>query len=137
MLPGEPSVLPPLFVLWRHPISRKTFPVGRLAAHRFEDLSIFEFVYLRGALDAHQEGFRPFLSFPQLERAYRSERLFPFFENRLMPSKRPEYNAYLYALGLEPQTASPIAVLARSGGTRQTDQLEVFPMPRRDRETQA
>ena len=39
---------------------------------------------------------------------------------------RPDYPQHLQELGLESPTATPVAILARSGGRRITDPLELF-----------
>jgi hypothetical protein len=77
-------------------------------------------------------GFVPFPEFPNLAAVYRSHDLFPLFANRVMPKSRPDYRSFLHALGLSPETADPMVVLARTGGTRQTDQIELFPVPKPD-----
>jgi len=82
----------------------------------------FEFRYLRGA--ETDPDFRPFIGFPDLHRLYRSTEQFPFFENRLMSRGRADYSAYLGSLGLA-HNADPFEVLARSGGRRATDTVEV------------
>jgi len=58
--------------------------------------------------------FRPFPAFPDLSEQYRSRRLFPFFENRIMSPLRPDYEDYLSALGLSRDEATPFEMLART-----------------------
>jgi hypothetical protein len=55
----------------------------------------------------------------------------PFFENRLMPSTRPDYVSYVTQLGLPASGADDFAILARSGGQRSTEQseIEIFAPP--------
>jgi len=62
-----------------------------------------------------------------LERDYRSEKLFPVFQNRVLSSKRSDFPEYVSWLGLDPSHADPISILSVSGGNRVTDNLEVFP----------
>jgi hypothetical protein len=64
-----------------------------------------------------------------LNQVYESEELFPLFSNRLLPSTRPEYEAFLRWGGLEGTQPDPIAILSITGGIRQTDSIEVFPCP--------
>lgn len=73
--------------------------------------------------------FRPFSAFPDLSEQYRSRRLFPFFENRIMSPLRPDYEDYLSALGLSRDEATPFEMLARTGGGRATDTVQVVPEP--------
>jgi hypothetical protein len=115
---------PALFVNWQDETSRQIFPVGRLVT--LGDGSGYEFAYISAARDAQQLGFAPFQAFPELAQVYRAPELPAFFRNRLLQSGRPDYPQYLQELGLEAVTATPIEILARSGGRRVTDPLEVF-----------
>lgn len=107
-------------------------PVGRLDELRDESGRRYRFVYVRGSREAQDWGFRPYLAFPELERAYLSPTLFPFFSNRVMPTTRPDYPAYVEALGLPAGPADPLDVLERSNGHRQTDRVEIIAEPVRD-----
>lgn len=71
--------------------------------------------------------FRPFPAFPDLRARYRSPRLFPFFANRVMSARRPDYDDHLAALGLTRDEAEPLELLARSAGRRATDTVQVVP----------
>jgi len=126
---------PVLFVSWRSPRTRSIHPVGRLIYR--DELGLYEFVYIRQALNATKEGFLPFLEFPDLLRVYLSQELFPLFANRVLPNKRPEFGDYTDALGLTAGTAHPMLILARTGGRRETDQIEMFPIPLPDVDTGA
>ena len=121
------NALEQLYVVWQDPKSRKYFPVGRLRHISEGGEDYFEFVYIRGTEDARQHSFEPFLAFPELRVAYRSTELFPFFVNRLLlESREKEYKEFVRSLGLVPGKASPIEILARSGGRRATDSIELF-----------
>jgi hypothetical protein len=76
--------------------------------------------------------FRPFPAFPDLHRTYESARLFPFFENRVMSPRRPDFDGYLTALGLTRVDGTPLELLARSAGRRATDTIQVIPESSRD-----
>ncbi len=118
-----------LFIAWRAGglAQGRWGPVGRLS--RLADG--YRFVYTRGAHEL--EGFRPFPDMPQLDAVYESGTLFPLFANRLLSPSRPEYDAYLTWSGFDPRYApDPIAVLAVTEGMRQTDSLELFPLPQPD-----
>jgi hypothetical protein len=116
-----------LFLAWQDVSpGRPWFPIGRLDT----DLNRhhFTFGYTRGAERAARDaGLRPLESFPDFQRTYESSRLFPLFRNRVMESNRPDFKEYVEQLDLDPSEADPIAILAVSGGTRQTDNLQVFP----------
>lgn len=111
-----------LLVCWQHPRSRAYSAVAELTATG----NVFEFSYLARA--RHVEGFRPLLAFPDLCRRYVSESLFPLFAQRLMDQDRPDRPAWLGALDL-PIAAEPMEILARSGGHRSGDTLELLPHP--------
>ncbi len=115
-----------VFLAWQDPERRSWHPIGRLQSNGRR----FLFVYTHGALVAKDTGrFSPLAAFPRLDTVYQSSTLFPLFANRLMPSSRPDYPEFLRWLNLGDADPSPLAVLARSGGQRATDTLEVFPCP--------
>lgn len=118
-----------LYVAWQDPHTRSIEPVAHLDRIPQAGRGMYEFRYLRRALQL--ERFRPFLGFPDPRRVYRSEDLFPFFENRIIPRERADYGTFVNLLGLE-EDADPFEVLARSAGRRQTDTIEVFPGPTYD-----
>ena len=118
------SYVPPaLFVNWQDESSRRIFPVGRLVTLTSGG---YEFAYIAAAREAQQFGFVPFVAFPDLTRVYRAPELPAFFKNRVLQPGRPDYPQHLLELGLDSATATPIEILARSGGRRVTDPLEVF-----------
>lgn len=118
-----------LFVAWQDPASRRFFPVGRLSKVDLPSGTGFEFVYTKGVYQATESGFERFLAFPDLTTTYRSDRLFPFFENRLVPLTRNDYGEFVKSLGLDPAIATEMDILARSGGQRVTDSIELFSAP--------
>ncbi len=121
------ATAPVLFVAWQSPSTRLIHPVGRLI--RRDDLNLYEYCYIRRALSAANQGFVPFIEFPKFDSVYFSERLFPWFANRVLPASRPEYASHIQSLGLDTSTADPMSILARTGGRRQTDHTELFPLP--------
>jgi len=112
-----------LFIAWQDTQSHRWAPVGRLT--REED--IYQFVYTRGAEE--MPNFRPFGRMRDLHKAYKSEELFPIFANRILAKNRPEYQAYLKWLGMSEAQYDALEELARTGGLRATDSLELFPCP--------
>ena len=118
-----------LFLAWQDPITRSWFPIGRLTFDQGE----YRFVYTYGAIEAQAKcGFQPLLSFPSLNKVYTSVELFPLFSNRLIRRSRPEYQDFVQWLNIPQHEDDPIAILARSGGSKVTDHLEVFPCPEPD-----
>ncbi len=112
-----------LFVTWQDPDTRTWHPVGRLSY----DQGTYQFAYTRGAKTSKK--FVPFGRMLDLGVVYLSNELFPLFANRLLPKSRPEYRDYLKWLGLDETKADEMEMLARSGGQRATDSLEIVPCP--------
>jgi len=115
-------VPPALFVNWQDENTRRIFPVGRLV--NLSD-GRFEFAYIAAAKEAQAFGFVPFVAFPELERVYVASELPAFFKNRVLQPGRPDYPQHLAELGLDSATATPMTILARNGGRRVTDPLEL------------
>ena len=115
-----------LFLAWQDSAAtRRWFPIGRLDADVAK--SNYRFGYTRGAELAHRDaGLEPLDAFPDFTEVYRSSELFPLFKNRVVTPDRTDFAEYLRQLDLEPN-ADPLEILAVTGGTRQTDSLEVFP----------
>jgi hypothetical protein len=65
----------------------------------------------------------------RLDTKYISDVLFPLFANRLLTKSRPEYDKYLSWMGFQQGRIDPLELLARSGGERATDSLQVYPCP--------
>lgn len=113
-----------LFLAWQNPTSRSWYPIGRLTF----DGTNYQFVYIRGALQAKRESrFEALQSFPDLESVYESADLFPLFSNRVLSRSRADYADYVQWLNVPHDQDDPVALLSRSGGRRITDSLEVFP----------
>lgn len=126
-----------LFLAWQAPTqspsSRAWFPVGRLDAELSSPS--YRFRYTGGALTAQaQAGFEPLLAFPEFRQDYRSDELFPLFKNRVLSPNRKDFDEYLEWLDLDRRHADPIEILEVSGGSRETDNLEVFPKIQKDAE---
>lgn len=101
------------------------YPVGRLDADAGK--SKYRFRYTSGAKRAQEEArFLLVAGFPEIKRDYRSEELFPLFQNRVMSAARPGFESYLETLGYD-GPVEPIDILAVNGGLRRTDNYEVFP----------
>lgn len=115
-----------LFLAWQDVTGRLWYTVGRLTAEGGK----YQFVYTKGALEAHEKGgFQPLQSFPDLYEVYNSDQLFPLFSNRLLSPSRPDYHSFVEWLNVGDNDVHPMVLLARSGGKRVTEMLEVFPSP--------
>jgi hypothetical protein len=113
------------FILnWQDPESRRWHPVGKLT--RIEDF--FVFAYTKGSLDS--PNFVPFGNMSDQKSLYISESLFPIFANRVINERRPEFSRYSAWSGLNyPGEVDPLLLMARMGGVRATDTLQVYPVP--------
>lgn len=111
-----------LLVSRRDPNTRQYESIGFLtmAAGRYR------FAYLRALAD--DSSFRPLAGFPDSGRIYESDQLFPIFAERIMSPRRPDRGVVMEALGLG-LDAGPFEVLARSGGRRVGDTIELVPVP--------
>lgn len=112
------------FVVWQDPGTSMWEPVARLS----EQDGVFKLAYTRGALN------KRFSAFPRMDhmvKAYASNELFPFFQNRLIPERRPEYYAMLSWLDMVPGSSDPIDILSASGGSRKTDSFRIVKVPER------
>jgi len=123
-----------VYLAWQNTfVDRAWYPIGRLDAD--VQAHQYRFGYTQGAKEAEERaGFAPLLAFPDFSRVYQSTELFPLFKNRVLNESRPDFNEYLQQLDLSPERADALEILAVSGGTRETDNLEVFPklLTRRD-----
>lgn len=112
-----------LFVAYQDTVSRTWTPVARLT----HDGRLYHFSYTRGAKNL--PNFSPFGRMDKLDAEYVSEQIFPLFANRLLPKSRPEYSDYLNWLGLLDVEHDVLEELARTGGLRVTDSLELILCP--------
>lgn len=113
------------FLGWQAHSSRAWFPIGRLDAERGGES--YKFGYTRGAIEAKSHGFESLYDFPELEKNYQSEELFPLFRNRIMTPGRRGFQEYLKLLDLEGMEPDPLEIMAVDGGYRATDAYQVFP----------
>jgi len=112
------------FVIWRDPITTMWQPVAKLT----ELDGIYTFSYTRGALN---KKFIPFPRMSILEKEYVSHELLPFFQNRLIPERRPEYYTMLSWLDMAPGPNDPFEILSASGGARKTDNFRIVKVPQK------
>lgn len=111
-----------LFVAYQDVDTRSWTPVGQLT----RDAGYYRFVYTKGA---ERPEFRTFGRMDDIKARYVSEKIFPLFSNRLLPKSRPEYAEYLRWMGLTVAEHNELEELARTGGQRATDSLELIPYP--------
>lgn len=112
-----------LVVTWQHPFSRKISAIGLLT----KDLSSnYGFDYIENVRTI--EDFRPLVGFPDLDKHYESETLFPLFAQRVMDPRRPDYTRFISSIGLS-DAPSPWEQLSHSGGRRAGDTLQLLSIP--------
>lgn len=109
-----------VYVAWQSPETRSWHVVGNLQ----ERSNGYVFKYTKGSCVSDK--FTKFSGMEDINKTYVSEELFPLFKNRLLSPKRPEYPRFMNWLGLSDEEQNPIEILARSGGSRSTDQLQMF-----------
>lgn len=112
-----------LFVAYQDVATRLWAPVGRLTRQDGR----YHFAYTQGAKSF--PNFVPFGRMTDLDAEYVSDKLFPLFANRVLPKSRPEYADYMRWLGLSQASHDALEELARTGGLRATDTLELIPCP--------
>lgn len=112
-----------LFLACQDKVSHGWSPIARLTKQDGQ----YHFLYTKGV---HKiPGFVPLGRMVDIGKEYISDDLFPLFSNRILPKSRPEYSEYLNWLGLSYESHSAIEELARTGGLRATDNLELIPCP--------
>jgi len=112
-----------LLVTWQDPHTRRYHAVGLLS--RSVDAG-YRFRYFDSASALPR--FSPFLGFSDLRRDYVSAHLFPLFAERVLDEARPDRTTLYEALDLV-SSAGPMEFLARSGGRRAGDRIELLPTP--------
>ncbi len=120
-----------LMVTWQDPETRSYHQVGWLTQYVNDS---YGYVYLASAQQLRR--FHPFVGFRDIEGSYNAPHLFPFFSQRLLSSHRPDLPGLLSALAMNKTDldSGPIEFLARSGGHRGGDTVELLPEPVSDRD---
>ncbi|HEJ7999416.1 TPA: HIRAN domain-containing protein [Serratia liquefaciens] len=109
-----------LFLAWQSPETRDWHVVGQLNEREND----YVFKYTKGAMKV--KNFIPFSGMEDISSTYSSKELFPLFKNRVLSARRPEYPQFMKWLGLDKNEFSAMEMLARTGGARATDNLQVF-----------
>ncbi|RWZ83237.1 HIRAN domain-containing protein [Glutamicibacter sp. HZAU] len=112
-----------LAVTWQHPITRQISVIGLLSKNI---AGIYRFSYVRNVLAI--EDFQPLVGFPDLDRNYEADSLFPLFAQRVMEPRRPDYSRFISSLGLS-DSPTPWEQISHSGGRRAGDTLQLLPVP--------
>lgn len=112
-----------LYIAIQDHASRKWSPVARVR----KEGDFYRLNYTAGAKDL--DGFKGFGLMKSLENEYVSSEIFPLLKNRVLASNRPEYKKLITWLGLNESHHDTFEELARTGGVRATDTIELIPVP--------
>lgn len=106
-----------IYLIWKEAKTRRQYIVGQLSKN-----GQFEFSYGFEVRDAIEKGFKPLISFEDIDRVYKSDILFPVFSSRLPDKKRKEIDKILLKYGMEEY--EDYKLLKRSGARLPIDNLE-------------
>ncbi|NLS84170.1 MAG: hypothetical protein GXZ14_00950 [Ruminococcaceae bacterium] len=84
-----------LYLTWRPPNGKIYYIVGTLSKKEH-----FEFAYGHAVDDAIKNGFTPLISFPDLNKVYKSKDMFPAFACRLPDKNRRDIENILQKYGM-------------------------------------
>ncbi|MCM3743876.1 HIRAN domain-containing protein [Sporosarcina luteola] len=113
-----------LWLIWQNVETRQRYHVGRL----LHENGVYTFSYetdgyRRKLAEAMDNGYRPHLAFPDINKTYISKKLFGPFARRLPDTRRPDYPIVLRELGLTAE-CTEMDVLRATGGILATDSYE-------------
>lgn len=110
---------------WQNSKTREWFPVARISKIKEN----YFFRYTHGALRAKESGFQGLAGFVDFNKTYESDTVFPVFQNRIMNKSRRDRDDFLSWIGLNEGNYSQFEELARTGGIKATDNLQLYPIP--------
>ncbi|WP_163538154.1 HIRAN domain-containing protein [Gracilibacillus sp. YIM 98692] len=113
-----------LWLIWQNQETRQRYHVGNL----FHEDGKYTFTYelsgkRRTLTEAMENGYKPHLSFRDVEKTYVSNRLFGPFARRLPDKRRPDFHEILKGYGL-PLDYTEMDLLRATGGRLATDPYE-------------
>lgn len=106
-----------VYLVWKEPKTRRNHIVGQLSKN-----GQFEFSYGHEIEKAIENGFKPLISFEDINKMYKSDTLFPTFTSRLPDKKRNGLEKILSKYGLVEYDSYKL--LKRSGARLPIDNLE-------------
>ena len=112
-----------IYLLWQDQHTAQWHTVARLT----RDNDSYRFNYTQGATTTKH--FAPFPTMEDLNTVYESDTLLPFFQNRILSPRRPEFDSMISWLGMTAESFDPLEYLGVSGGQRQTDNYRIFKTP--------
>mgnify|MGYP001138129193 CR=1 FL=1 len=106
-----------LYLIWKSEQSRKQYIVGQLVKN-----GQYEFRYAEDIQAAKNDGFTPLICFPDDNKVYTDDKLFPVFASRLPDRKRKDMQNILKKYDLE--RYDEYLLLKRSGARLPIDNFE-------------
>lgn len=85
-----------LYLIWKESQSRRNFIIGRL----IRQMDGYSFEYGDEVKEALKKGFSPLVPFPEINKVYFSQNMFPVFSSRLPDKKRKGIEQILNKYGL-------------------------------------
>lgn len=113
-----------LILSWQDVKTNQWFPIGRFLKQNGGYL----FVYVNGVKQAEQNGFFGLASMQNFDKEYYYNDIFPLFKNRILNKSRPDRDEFLEWLDIDSED-SDFEELAKTGGVKATDNLQLFPVP--------
>lgn len=113
-----------LILAWQDTKTSKWFPIGRFSKQG----KAYSFLYVKGAEQAQEHGFVDLASMQDFNKKYYYEDIFPLLKNRILNKSRPDRDEFLNWLEIESED-SDFEELAKTGGIKATDNLQLFPVP--------
>ncbi|EYE87162.1 hiran domain family [Fervidicella metallireducens AeB] len=106
-----------IYLIWKDPKSGRRYIIGELSKNGY-----YEFSYGHEIDEAMKAGFELLISFDEIDKVYRSDKMFPTFASRLPDKKRRGIEKILSKYGL--QEYDEYKLLKRSGARLPIDNLE-------------
>ena len=109
-----------LYLIWKSEQSRTQYIVGQLVKN-----GQYEFRYAKEVQAALNDGFTPLLCFPDVQKVYTDQKLFPVFASRLPDKRRKDIQGILKKYDLEQY--DEYLLLKRGGARLPIDNFEFIP----------
>lgn len=107
-----------LLVIWKDAKTGARIEVGHLSKN-----GSYEFIYIKNNLEkALKKGFEAFVAFPDFDKSYKNDEVFPVFSSRLPDKRRKDISVILEKYNLTNYDA--FELLRANGGKLPTDSLE-------------
>jgi hypothetical protein len=113
-----------LWLIWQNIETRQRYHIGNLSSLNGEYTFSYELSGKRRTLfDAINDGYKLHLAFRDINKVYKSDRLFDAFARRLPDKRRPDFHELLQSFGLS-KDYTDMDLLRATGGRLATDPYE-------------